>query len=36
MDLGEIEFGYWDWLHLAKVAGSREHGDEPSGPIKSG
>jgi hypothetical protein len=39
MDLREIGFGDMDWIHLAQdrqVAGSCEHGNEPSGSIKCG
>jgi hypothetical protein len=36
MDLREIGFGEVDWIHWAQVAGSCEHGDEPSGSIKCG
>jgi hypothetical protein len=39
MDLGEIGFGDVDWIHWAQdrqVAGSCEHGNEPSGSIKCG
>jgi hypothetical protein len=40
MDLWEIGFGDVDWIHWAqdrdKVAGSCEHGNEPSGSIKCG
>jgi hypothetical protein len=40
MDLREIGFGDVDWIHLAQdkvqVAGSCEHGNEPSGSIKCG
>jgi hypothetical protein len=36
MDLGDIGFGDVDWIHLAQVVGSCEHGDEPSGSIKCG
>jgi hypothetical protein len=37
-DLREIGFGDVDWIHLAQghVAGSCEHGNEPSGSIKCG
>jgi hypothetical protein len=37
MDRREIGFGGVDWIHLAQdgqVAGSCEHGNEPSGSIK--
>jgi hypothetical protein len=35
-DLREIGFGDVDWIHWAedRVAGSCEHGNEPSGSIK--
>jgi hypothetical protein len=40
MDLREIGFGDVDWIHWAQdrgqVAGSCEHGNEPSGSIKCG
>jgi hypothetical protein len=36
MDLREIGFWDVDWIHWAQVAGSCEHGNEPSGSIKYG
>jgi hypothetical protein len=39
IDLREIGFGDVDWIHWAQdrqVAGSCEHGNEPSGSIKCG
>jgi hypothetical protein len=40
MDLREIGFGDVDWIQWAQdrdqVAGSCEHGNEPSGSIKCG
>jgi hypothetical protein len=36
MDLKETRLEYVDWIHLAQMAGSCEHGNEPSGSIKDG
>jgi hypothetical protein len=40
MGLSEVEWGIMDWIHLAQgrdaVAGSYEHGNEASGPIRGG
>jgi hypothetical protein len=36
MNLREIGFGDVDWIHWGQVAGSCEHGNEPSGSIKRG
>jgi hypothetical protein len=40
MDIGGIEFADVDWIHLVRglgsMAGSCEHGDEPSTSIKCG